>query len=316
MHYQYWSLLGGVVPVFLIMAAGFGVRRIGWLTAESDNSLLRLTINVLYPCLIFDSILGNAALDKVGNVVLAPAVGFVTVVASFALCALAARMLPLDNRQARTFAFTTGICNYGYIALPLVQKFFDRETVGVLFAHNFGVEIAFWTAGILTLAQPSNRRGIWKQMFNAPVLAILVSLLLNFCRAHEWIPSFLTTTAHMLGQSSVPVAVILTGAILADLLAQNHPPAPGVAALLGCALRLLVLPVLLLLLARILPCSVELKRIVIVMAAMPSAMMPIIITKHYGGDANIAMQIVLATTLAGLVTIPLWIQIGLRFVGV
>ena len=316
MHYQYWSLLGGVAPVFLIMAAGFGVRRIGLLSVESDRSLLRLTINVLYPCLIFDSVIGNSALDNLGNVVLAPAVGFVTVVASFGLCALAARMLPLDDRQARTFAFTTGICNYSFIPVPLVQKFFDRGTMGVLFAHNLGVEIAFWTVGILTLTHSSARQGTWKHVINGPVVAVVVSLLLNFCHARNWIPSFLATTIHMLAQSSVPLSVLLTGATLADLLSQNHPRAVGVPALAGCVLRLVILPVLLLLLAKILPCSVELKRIIVVMAAMPAAMIPIVIAKHYGGDANTAMQIVLSTTLVGLVTIPLWIQLGLWFVGV
>lgn len=316
MQGDYLSLLGGVAPVFVIIAAGFGIRRISWLTAEADRSLLRLTLNLLYPCLIFDSILGNSILKDIGNVTLAPAVGFFTIVIGLLFCALAARMLPLDARQARTFAFTAGIYNYGYIPVPLVQKFFGQQTMGMLFTYNLGVEAAFWTVGITMLTLPAERGNGWKRLLNGPVVAIVVSLLLNFCHAHEWLPSFLLTSIHIVGQSHIPLSLILTGATLADLLLQNHPRTPGIAALGGCVARVMVLPVVFLAIARFLPCTVELKQIIVVQAAMPSAMLPIVIARHYGGDPDTAMQIVLSTTLAGLLTIPFWIQLGMRLAGV
>lgn len=313
---QYWSLLGAVAPVFVIIATGFVIRRTNWLTAEADQSLLRLTINVLYPCLIFDSILGNSSLEKIGNLLLAPAVGCVTIVLGLAGCLCGGRMLRFDDRRARTFAFTAGIYNYGYIPVPLVQKFFDRSTMGLLFTHNLGVEIAFWTAGLLVLSHGSSRKSGWRNLLNAPVIAIVLSLILNFCRGHEWLPSFLLTSAHMLGQSSVPLSLVLTGATLADLLSQNRGRLIGIAAVGGCALRLFVLPVFFLLIAKFLPCSVELKRIIVIQAAMPSAMLPIVLAKHYGGDPGTALEIVFSTTLVGLLTIPLWIRVGMYFVGV
>ena len=316
MPHQYWSLLGGVAPVFIIIAAGFAIRRLGWLTAEADKSLVRLTINLLYPCLIFDSVIGNAALNNLGGVLLPPAIGIASILIGLAVCAAAARLLPLDARQARTFAFSTGIQNYGYLPVPLVQKFFGRPEIGVLFTFNLGVEIAFWTAGIYVLTLPSARTSAWKRLLNPPVFAIITSLALNFCRAAEWLPAFAATPVHMLGQSYVPVALLLTGASLADLLSQNHPRAPGVASLAGCVCRLLVLPAMLLLVAKFLPCPAELKRIIVVQAAMPAAMLSLVLAKHYGGDPDTAMQAVLSTTAVGLLTIPFWIELGLRFAGV
>ena len=56
------------------------------------------------------------------------------------------------------------------------------------------------------------------------------------------------------------------------------------------------------------------KRIIIVQAAMPSAMLPIILAKHFDGDANVALQVVLSTSVLGLLTIPWWIQFGMRWV--
>jgi predicted permease len=43
--------------------------------------------------------------------------------------------------------------------------------------------------------------------------------------------------------------------------------------------------------------------------------LPIVITKHYGGDARTALQVALGTSAVGLVTIPLWIHFGGHFAG-
>jgi predicted permease len=54
-----------------------------------------------------------------------------------------------------------------------------------------------------------------------------------------------------------------------------------------------------------------LRRIIVVQAAMPCAVIPVLLSKHYGGDPALSMRIVLVTTALGLLTIPLWIQAGL-----
>jgi predicted permease len=68
--------------------------------------------------------------------------------------------------------------------------------------------------------------------------------------------------------------------------------------------------------AKWLPLSIELKRVLVVQAAMPAGVMPIIIARHYGGQPLTAVQIVLGTTILALLTIPLWLRVGLAWVGV
>jgi len=42
---------------------------------------------------------------------------------------------------------------------------------------------------------------------------------------------------------------------------------------------------------------------------------PIVMSRHYRGDPPTALRVVLGTSVAGLLTIPVWIRFGLRFVG-
>ena len=103
------TVLGAVLPVFGVAGVGLVIRKLDWLTEEADKSLLRVTVNLLLPCLILDSALGNPALAQPGNLLLAPLFGFATVAFGIVL-ALGLRALPgiKERSPARTFAESVG----------------------------------------------------------------------------------------------------------------------------------------------------------------------------------------------------------------
>jgi predicted permease len=312
---DFLTLLGTVAPVFLVIAAGYAVFRVGWLSTEAESSLLRLVVNLLYPCLILNTVMTNAAVMKPENLVLPPLAGFAT--AAFG-CLASYAVAPLfglrEPRVRRTFAFTTGIYNYGYIPLPVVGTLFGAGATTVLFIHNIGVEIALWTVGVVMLAGTSPRDA-WRNIFTPPVIAIAVAVGLNFTGAAHRMPQFLLSAIRIVGAAGVPLALLLTGATFADQ-ARNLKSGPSTAVALGSSLlRLGLLPLSLLALARWLPCSPELRQVIMVQAAMPSAMFPVILAKHYGGDPATALRIVLITSALGLITIPLWLKFGLVVIG-
>jgi hypothetical protein len=111
------------------------------------------------------------------------------------------------------------------------------------------------------------------------------------------------------------MALILIGAVVADHLHEFHSASGWRVIGSAVLLRIGILPVLFLLLAKFLPASVELKRVIVLEAAMPAAVFPIVMARHYQGDPATAMRVVIGTSVVGLLTIPLWIRVGMRFVG-
>jgi malate permease and related proteins len=308
-------VLGAVIPVFMIMGAGFVLRRVAWLTAEADKSLLKLTVNVLLPCLILDAAFGNPALSQWRNLVLAPLVGALTVGLGWTASRFAARSAGLEtDRARRTFTLAVGLYNYGFVPIPLAILLFGPSTVGVLFLHNLGVESALWTVGVMVLTGARAQIG-YRQLINAPLVAMVLALTVNFSGAYPYVPKVLSTSIHLLGQCAIPLSLILAGAIIDDHLEEFHSRAAWRVIATAVALRLAILPVLFLLLARYLPVSLELKRVIVLQAAMPSAVFPIVMAKHFGGDPPTALRVVLGTSLVGLLTMPLWIRVGLAWIG-
>jgi len=312
MNATYSTLLAAVAPTFVVIGCGFALRRFRGLRAEADASLLTVAVNFLYPCLIADTLLRSTAMREAGNAAIAPALGFVLMLVCFGIAAACARMLRLRWPQpARTFALTAAIPNWGYLPVPLVQQLFGTNTTGVLFVHNIGLELALWSGGIWLLSGS----GSWRRVFTVPFFAILGALTLNLVHAGDWLPRVVLDSLHLLGQAAIPLSLLLTGATLADSVGSPRDDRRLLVTASGCAVRVVLLPLVFLAAAVWLPVSLDLKRVLVVQAAMPCAMVPIILARHFRGDVGTAVQIVLATTALGLLTIPLWLRIGFAWLG-
>jgi predicted permease len=302
-----------IIPIFLVIGSGFLARRIGWLSAEADRSLMSLVVNLLYPALIFSYILGNEALKQPENIVLPPLVGFTSIVGGFGICMFVARKLDIGNqRECRTFAFSTGMYNYGYFPIPIIALLFDRETTGVLLVHNVGVEMAMWALGVGFILSANDPKSLWRRIFSGPVIAILFAVPMNWLGLDERMPNFFFESVNLLGQCAIPLGLVLIGATFADLASVSQlvqrPRIPGYA----CVLRVVLFPTAFILFAWILPFSNELKQVMIVQAAMPCAVFPIVLARHFDGSPEVALKVVLATTVVSFLTIPLWVTLGLN----
>jgi malate permease and related proteins len=307
---SYWQLLLLILPVFALIGIGAALRRAGWLTAEADQSLLKMVVNFLFPCLIFENVLNNAALRDPSNLAFAPLAGFGITALSIFVGLHVGRALGLaQGTGLRTFAFAVGINNYGYIPIPLMTALFGPESVGVLLVTNVGCEAAIWTFGILVLSGLSLREG-WRKMINPPVIALLLALAGNLLRVGPHLPRVLLDVIHQCAVCAIPLGLMLTGGNLDQYLSRPRELVDARVSPAACLLRLGIFPVVYLLLAKFAPVSLELKRVLVVQGAMPAGVLPIVIASHYGGRPLTAVQVVIGTTVIGILTIPLWLRLG------
>jgi predicted permease len=147
------------------------------------------------------------------------------------------------------------------------------------------------------------------------VLALVVALAANLTGAAAYVPAFAMSLVHGFAVCAVPLGLLMTGVSIQPHLNDPKQLFNPRVILTAWFLRLAVLPWLILLAARYLPCPVELKRVLVVQAAMPSGVISIIVARVYGGQPLVAVQIMLGTTALALFTIPFWIRFGLSFAG-
>lgn len=309
-----------VFGVFLVMIAGGVCRRVHWLTAESDRSLANLTANLLLPALFFDRMTSGDSLQSLADTWFPPLLGFLFTALGFGCAALFAHLLGerigLDTPgKRRAFVLCVGICNYGYIPLPLAQQFYPEAEI-TLIIHNVGVDIALWSLGILVVAGRVGTQ--WRRIFaSPPLLAVAVGLALKHSGGIDYLPLPVLQMTTALGQCAVPMGLLLGGAIIVDYLPQLKWNS-GKAVLASASLiRLLIVPGMMLMFAGFaLIQQPRLQEVLLLQAAMPAATFPIVLVRLYGQDVGTAVQVVLGTSLIAIVTIPLWLLAGGWWLGV
>lgn len=318
MDASFFTILSITLPVFLLAGLGVFLRRSSLLPAEGESSLMRVVVGVFYPALILQAVGPSQAVDEAGVVAAAIAVGFLTIVVGFFVAYLCGPLFGLQvGTGRRTFAFSNGIYNYGYMPIPLVIGLFGTTdgTLAVLFVHNIGVDLAFWTVGVLIL-QGSFRRESFRRVINPPAIALVVALGLNYTGLYGEIPGFFRSFLGYLADIAVPFGIILAGCSIGGLL-RTEIFRRGWAVLGGsCLLRLAILPAGFLAVAIFVPLPDTLKSVVVIQAAMPAGLFPVVVTRFFGGSEEVAVRVAVGTMVVSVLTTPLWLDFGMRLTGV
>jgi predicted permease len=310
----YPEILRAIIPVFLIMGTGFIIRRTGFISDKGDHALMKLTVNIFLPALALDKIIGNPLLTSSSIVLWAIGLGFGFVLVALAICYALAPFLGLkEGKGRRTFSITCGITNYGFMALPVMAVVFPGdEVLGVLFLHSLGIELAIWTVGVTILSGAKSPQ--WKLLINGPVIAIIAGLALNFSGLHTYVSGVVSTVFSAFGACAIPVGLLLVGASIADVMDPKVFRNAWRILFGSCFLRLGLLPLIMLATISTLNIASELKQVVIVQAAMPAAVFPIVLARHYNGHPVTAVQVVIFTTLTSILTMPLVITLALQWI--
>lgn len=306
------------IPVYVFFAIGFWLRRKKAIEAHHDAPIMQLAMDVGYPCLIFHSIMkymvveAHPAISTVTFSLQAIACGFLELLVGVVAAWLVARLLRLRiGTGLRTFTLTAGVQNYAFFVIPIIQMLFSAQgdpTMGVLFIHNMGCEIFVWSLGVILMCGGAKdlRLGM---LLRGPLLAVCVSLAIAWSGLGEYValPPIMKT-AEMIGSVATPICLILFGCSMYDL-TRNFTWQPKMLSA-GLIARLALAPAFIILLAWALPVDPLIKRIMVIQSAIPSAVIPVILAKRFGGIPELGTQILLSTTVCSFLTLPVWLAIG------
>jgi hypothetical protein len=277
----------------------------------SEKDMMRICLWVLYPAFILDRTIGNPMLADMRTVLPAAGLSAALMAGCFLLARILGFLIPVENGRG-TFGLAAGLQNYGYVAIPVTSALFhDRGVDGMLFVFTLGVELALWTVGLAVLE--GGRLKGWSRLLSPPVLGIVAGLSMNALGWHAHVPAVARDVLHQLGVCAIPLALVMVGSIMAGLLRRWRPD--WRVSLAGCVVRLGVVPLFLLLAAKWLPMPVELQKVILVQAGMPAGVFSVVLARAYGGDSGTAVQVVVTTTFASLLTLPLVLGWGLTLLG-
>ncbi|BAM89243.1 conserved membrane hypothetical protein [Bradyrhizobium oligotrophicum S58] len=298
-------VIAALAPVFLLIVIGFGLRRSLIRLDAQWHGLERLTYYVLFPALLVQSLV-KADLGKVP----VAGVGGALFLAALAMSLLCLALRPLLSRSgvdgpAFTSVFQGATRWQTYVALSVAGSLFGPSGLAAASVGMIAIipmVNVFSVAVLAHYASPNRRsmREIVATIIRNPLIwACVVGLALNV--AHVPLPKLWHDAADALGQASLPIGLLVTGAGLHFEGLRRAGPA----AALGVALKLVLMPILAIGLAGWFGVSGPSLVVVAICAAVPTSPSAYVLAKQMGGDAPLLAQIISLQTVLAALTMPL-----------
>jgi hypothetical protein len=294
------SVLPAIVPVFLIMALGYGIGR----NTDYDlNFATDITMYFTLPTLIFSALVHKWDTPFLAKEFLVTGVGTLVIILGTAGM-VAVYLWLTDRRDMKVLYPTVMFINAGNLALSLDYFAFgyDGFVRGILFqVINTSL---MYSLGVYLVG----RSLAWKTIFKVPFLyaAIAGTIIWVF---HIELPKFLLHGVEFLGNAALPVLVLMLGYSLKGLDLSNISVAVagGAIRVLG-GLLIAAGFVYLLMQWGLVSDSPEdqlTMKVLILNGSMPAALGIYLLAQKYKQSPEIVAPTVFASTLLGLATIPL-----------
>ena len=150
-------------------------------------------------------------------------------------------------------------------------------------------------------------------MLNPPSVAVLIALFVEVFGGRELLPSFVSEVVMQVGRCSIPIGLILIGDSFYVLM-EGFKFSKGLK-IEGASIldRNFMFPLIVLAFLYLfpLPGGMEwMKSVLVIQSATPAGIFGIVIVGNYKGDKEIAMRSIPVTMIASIITLPLWLMIG------
>lgn len=297
------SLINLQGMLFLLVAAGVILRKLGILPDSAKQVLTDLVIDLILPCNIISSFLIEFNLDILKGFAL---ILLIATLIQFGCLIIANTFYNKEpDRRKKVLQYGTVCSNAGFMGNPIAEGVYGAE--GLMYASIFLVpqRIVMWSAGVSYFTESPDRKTVVKKVLTHPcIVAVYIGLF--FMITQISMPVFLENTIRNVGGCTTAVSMILIGTILAEVKAGSILD-KGI--LKYTLIRLFFIPFLVFIFCRLFPVRPMISGVSVLLTGMPAGSTTAILAAKYDGDYIFATKCVVVTTLLSLVTIPLWCMV-------
>lgn len=300
------STISQLVILFAFTAVGilFGKRKL--LPESAPGMLSKLLTCFFMPMLSFRSCAQNCRMENVTQYLSFISVSAIVVVLLHFLAHSLAKRFAEKDTEIGIYSYALTVSNMGYMGYPMMEAMFGAEMLSKMIITGIPVNIYIYTLGMGMMASGKvSFRSFLNPVFFGTFSGIIVGLL--GIPLPTIVSSFLSSAAGCMS----PVAMLIAGLVIARLPLRKL--FGSVRAYIASALRLIVLPALVVSALALFGAPEELLVIMLVLYAMPIGMNTIVFPQSRGIDAAAGARLVLVSNLFCLLTIPLMVLAFLHF---
>ncbi len=308
MSFEHFRVTGiAVSQIFLLAVIGYLLVKRKFLSNEGMDAISNLVMDVTLPVLIFCQLIKDFSFQAYPDWWVFPLLSLLVTVIGLVTGFI---FLPLIKGEQHKLQFLSlvGFQNSGYLPIALAAALLSGEALSAMFIYLFlflaGFNLVMFSVGVHILNFHKERKFNWLNLLSMPVVITLFSLVIIFFGLNRFIPDDFIKPLRMLGDSTLPLAMLVVGGNLAEINLKNINKKEISLLILA---KMIILPVVGLVLVSVFNIPKLIGLLLIIQLAVPSAVTLSVILRNYKKDDLLVSQGILLTHIASVFTIPLFL---------
>ena len=287
-----------ILILFTIMFIGVIARKKNIINEHAKDALSTIIVNIGMPCLVLSSTNFQSSSDIRPNIINIFVITAIYYVAVIIISFLIVKVLKIKVPRSNVFISLLVFANVGFIGYPVARAFFQE--VGIFYAAiaNLLYHIVMWTFGILLF--DSKEKIKFSKIFNVGAVSCAATIILFLSGLK--LPYIIQNALQLTGNMSVPLSMILIGAMIAEVKIVNMFSDKDI--LIMTFIKNFLLPIITAVILKFLGFNAIVISICTLMAAMPSGALNAIFAREYDAEPVFASIGVFVSTLLCIISLP------------
>lgn len=301
------KVLNQVVILFIILIIGFVAGKFDVIDSVCTKKLSQVLLFVTSPMMVFGSFFIKFSQERLINVLWIVGTGGAMFVISIILSKLIYGRF--KENISPVLRFTAIFSNCGYMGLPLMKALFGDE--GVFYGSFYIVvfHTVLWSYGYMMFGGKGTKKETAKRvLLNPSIIAIYAGMIVFLFSIN--VPDTIRSAVKAVGDMTMPISMLIIGGVISS--ARLSTVFNDWRVYMSSTVRLIIMPVLALLLARIAGVPALPGAVVATALAMPAAANTTIFSEMFDKDAIFGSKCVTVSTILSIATAPAVISLVLN----
>ena len=222
-------------------------------------------------------------------------------VVSIIIAVFLSKLFSKDGYLRKIYTYSFAVANFSFMGNAVVLGIFGEDVLFDYMIFTLPLCLYVYSYGTASL-KPDNDNKLSIKMFMNPIcLSMLFGGVAGLIGLP--IPKFLVTAISSAGACMSPLAMMLTGFVVANFSIKKLAKVKRI--YLASALRLIILPLLFVFVLKLLNTDSSVIMLTLCATAMPLGLNTVVFPAAYGGDTTPGASMALISHLMSIITIPI-----------
>jgi malate permease and related proteins len=205
-----------------------------------------------------------------------------------------------QENKKKILQFAIVFSNSSFMGFPVLESIFGGTGVFYASIYNVVFNVFLWTYGVAIFSNGNEAKMFKKVILNPGNLAVILGFILFIFSVK--LPIALYDGFKLLGNTTVPLAMMIVGSRLADTKIRELFTDSSIYYI--TFIRLIGIPMLVYMILKAFPIDPIMHHVLVLLTAMPVAANTAIFAEKYGRNASFASACVFMSTALSILTLP------------